>query len=74
MNAVLSGCSAGCARRHYAASLKVYRTLLLQLTLQRQMRLCPYLLSDALHEIAGHVERPVRDAALRCLLRVRAAA
>lgn len=72
---VLARCAGAVARRDFVATRRTYRALRLQpwlyLPAHLPVRLCPYLLNDALHEIAAFVDKPVRDAALRCMRRMR---
>lgn len=72
---VLARCAGPVARRDFVATRKAYRKLCVQpwlhLPVRLPVRLSPYLLNDALHEIAALVDKPVRDAALRCIRRMR---
>lgn len=56
-------------RRHFPAATKAHHALRIQARLPGPVRLPPYLLSDLCHEIAEHVDAPVRQAAVRCMRR-----
>lgn len=58
-------------RRHFPAATKAHQALRIQACLPGAVRLPPYLLSDLCHEIAEHVDAPVRQAAVRCMRRGR---
>lgn len=60
-------------RRHFPAATKAHQVLRIQFCLPGTVRLPPYLLSDLCHEIAEHVDAPVRQAAVRSLRRTAAA-
>ena len=58
-------------RRHFPAVTKAHQAIRIQSCLPGAVRLPAYLLSDLCHEIAEHVDAPVRQAAVRCMRRTR---
>lgn len=65
--ALLAGCSPRGAEREFAASLKAYRALRIQIRRGGEIRLPAQVLNDLSHEIACHADQETREAALRCL-------
>jgi hypothetical protein len=59
--------------RHFPAARRACKALQMQGRVQAELGLPAQLLSDLCHEIAVHVEPPVRQAAVRCLRRQAAA-
>lgn len=53
--------------RHFPAARRACKALRIQARAQMDLGLPAQLLSDLCHEIAVHVEAPVRQAAVRCL-------
>lgn len=66
---VLERCTPRGAERHFAASLKAWRALKVQLCRPGDPSLPAEVINELCHEIAEYVDRSVREAALRCLHR-----
>lgn len=66
---LLARCTPRGAERHFAASLKAWRALKVQLRRPGDPSLPADVINELCHEIAVHVDRSVREAALRCLRR-----
>lgn len=64
---LMGRCRGSVAEREFPAALQAHRALRVQQGLGMPLRLPAELLSDLCHEIAEHVEAPVRQAAVRRL-------